>query len=341
MNSHLPRRKPGVAAQPVAAQPVAALFVLSLALSGCGSAEDPAGAAQDDGDGRLDIVASTDVWGSVVSAVGGDAVEVNSIIDDPSADPHSYESTPSEAAEVLGADLVVYNGGGYDEFMTQVLESEDDEVPAIEAFTFLDEAETDAEGESHSDDEEGEGGGHEGHGHAGGANEHVWYDLATVEAVAEKTAEQLGELDPDNAEMFTANAAAFHEEIDTLADQVAAIEQQRAGTRVTVTEPIAFHLIEAAGLDDVTPSEFVEAVEEESDPSAAAVAETRQLVADPQVAALIFNPQTETPVTGQVRSDAEAAGMPVVEMAETLPDGTSYVDWMSGQVDALETALRE
>ncbi len=327
MNSRTPRRKSGVAAPPVAA-----LFVVSLALSGCGSAEDATGATQDDSDGRLDVVASTDVWGSVVSAVGGDAVEVSSIIDDPSADPHSYESTPSEAADVLGADLVVYNGGGYDEFMTQILESEGDDVPAVEAFTFLGETEPGEAGETHS---------HEGHDHAGGANEHVWYDLATVEAVAGKVAEQLSELDPANAETFTGNAEAFHDEIDTLADEVAAIEQQRAGSRVAVTEPIAFHLIEAAGLNDMTPPEFVEAVEEESDPSAAAVAEIRQVVSNPRLAALIVNPQTETPVTGQVRSDAEAAGIPVVEMTETLPQDTSYLDWMSGQVEALTTALRE
>lgn len=306
MTSRIPRRT-SCAAAPA----VAALVVLSVAVSGCGSGEEPAGAAQDDG--RLAVVASTDVWGSVVSAVGGDAVEVTSIIDDPSADPHSYESTPAEAAEILGADLVVFNGGGYDEFVPQILESDGAAVPSIEAVA--------ATGED-------------------GGNEHVWYDLATVEAVAGKVAEQLGELAPDRADTFTANAEAFHGELEAVGAQVSSIREQHAGTPVAVTEPVAFHLIEATGLADATPPDFVQAVEEESDPSAAAVAETRRLVSERGVRALVFNPQARTPVTAQVRSDAERAGIPVVEMAETLPEGSGYVDWMSAQVETLATALR-
>lgn len=305
MTSRIPRRTSGA---------VAALTVMSFALSGCSSAENPAGAAQDDGDRRLDVVASTDVWGSVASAVGGDTVEVTSIIDDPSADPHSYESTPSEAAEVLGADLVVFNGGGYDEFMTQVLESDDGAVATIEAVAVA--------------------------GPAAAGNEHVWYDLATVKAVAGDVGEKLGKLAPAQAATFAGNAETLRRQIDGVAAKVSDIRERHGGTRVAMTEPVAFHLVEAAGLTDATPPDFVEAVEEETDPPAAAVAETRRLVSGRGVAALVFNPQARTPVTSQVRSGAERAGIPVVEVTETLPEGSGYVGWMSGQVEALATALR-
>ena len=69
----------------------AVLTTTVLALVGCGSADS--GAGREAGDGALSVVASTDVWGSVVQTVAGDAVEVSTLIDDPSADPHSYEST--------------------------------------------------------------------------------------------------------------------------------------------------------------------------------------------------------------------------------------------------------
>lgn len=320
MTSLLRRRASGATSQAVAA-----LVVSSLALSGCGSADDSAGAASDDG--RLTVVASTDVWGSVVSAVAGDGVEVTSLIDDPSADPHSYESTPAEAADVLGADLVVYNGGGYDGFVPRILESEESAVPTVEAVATT-------RGDGH-------GGGHDHADHSHGrGNEHVWYDLATVEAVAGRVAEELSRLAPAQAATFTGNAEALHRRTDGLAARVSSIREQHAGTRVAVTEPIAFHLIEAAGLDDVTPPEFVQAIEEESDPPAAAVAETRRLVSGGGVTVLVFNPQARTPVTAQVRTEAERAGIPVVEMTETLPPDSDYIGWMSGQVDALERALR-
>ncbi len=287
-----------------------------LALAGCGSADS--GAGRDAEDAALSVVVSTDVWGSVVETVAGETVEVSTLIDDPSADPHSYESTPADAAAVTDADLVVFNGGGYDEFMTEILGTLDGKR-TVNAFELA------------------EGG--EGHAHEDGANEHVWYELPAVQAVAAQVAEELGTLLPERAETFTANAAAFREEIDAIAARLSAIGGANPGARVALTEPIAGYLIEDAGLTDVTPAEFLEAVEEETDPPAAAVAATRQLMSGNQVSALIYNPQTETPVTGQVRSDAEAAGVPVVEMTETLPEGVEYVSWMTEQVEALSTAL--
>jgi zinc/manganese transport system substrate-binding protein len=307
----------GVAVRRTALLVTTVLALAGPALAGCGSAGS--GAGRGSGDAALSVVASTDVWGSVVETVAGDTVEVITLVDDPSADPHSYESTPADTAAVTDADLVVVNGGGYDEFMAEILGTLDAKR-TVNAFELA------------------EGGGDDAHAHEG-ANEHVWYELPAVEAVAAQVAEELGSLLPERADTFTANAAAFREDIDAIAAQLSAIGQANPGARVALTEPIASYLVEDAGLTDVTPAEFLEAVEEETDPPAAAVAATRQLLSGNQVSALIYNPQTETPVTQQVRSDAEAAGVPVVEMTETLPAGTEYVSWMTEQVEALSSAL--
>jgi zinc/manganese transport system substrate-binding protein len=98
--------------------------------------------------------------------------------------------------------------------------------------------------------------------------------------------------------------------------------------------------VETAGLTDVTPHEFTEAIEEDTDPPAAVLQETLALFSGDPVRALIVNAQTETPSTDQVRNAAQTAGVPVVEMTETLPEGSrDYVDWMGGQIDALAGAL--
>ena len=100
------------------------------------------------------------------------------------------------------------------------------------------------------------------------------------------------------------------------------------------------YLIESAGLVDATPPEFAKAVEEDTDPPAAVVAQTLQLFGSDPVRALIVNAQTETPTTDQVRQAAQTGGVPIVEVSETLPAGSvDYLSWMGGQVDALATAL--
>lgn len=267
-------------------------------------------------DGRPQVVASTDVWAGVVRAVAGNTVKITTIIDDPARDPHSYEASTADAADVAGADLVVFNGGGYDEFMDRFL-NQSGHRPAVEAVAV-------AKAEHHGDS----------------ANEHVWYDLPVVAAVARQVAEQLGRLVPARAGQFTAAAATFGRGIDGLNAKVAGIAEQHAGTTVAMTEPVAFFLVEAAKLDDLTPPQFTEAVEEENDPPAAAVAATRDLLTKRQVRVLIYNPQTETPIIRQLRDTAKNAGIPTVTMTETIPTGSTYLTWMSGQIDALSVALR-
>ena len=93
----------------------AASLALVVSVASCGSADDsgPSSAS----DGTVDVVASINVWGDIVSTIGGDQVKVTSLITDPSADPHSYEANARTQLAVSEADLIVENGGGYDDFM--------------------------------------------------------------------------------------------------------------------------------------------------------------------------------------------------------------------------------
>ncbi len=93
----------------------------ALTLAACGSSQSAAPAAAPAEDGTPTVVASTNIYGSIAEAVGGEMVTVESLITDPAADPHSYESTPADAATVAGADLVVLNGCGYDEFFINLI----------------------------------------------------------------------------------------------------------------------------------------------------------------------------------------------------------------------------
>jgi zinc/manganese transport system substrate-binding protein len=287
------------------------LALLAAAAAGCGGSSDASTPAD-----KIAVVASTNVWGSVVRAVGGDAVSVTSIISDPSADPHSYEDKPENAAAVAKAKLVIYNGGGYDDFFTKMVDATGQSARKIVAFDVA------AKGPS------------------GPTNEHVWYDLPSVKKVADKIAEELGGIAPDKKDTFTSNARSFDGQVDGLITKAQQIGKEKPGAKVVFTEPVPEYLLETAGLQNATPDGFSEAVEEETDPPVAAVAEITDLVTGRQVAAVLNNAQTETPVTKSLKESASKAGVPVVDVTETLPEGvTGYVDWMGKQVDALAGAL--
>ncbi|MEU6643239.1 zinc ABC transporter substrate-binding protein [Saccharomonospora sp. NPDC046836] len=313
MNSRRARRLLGTA-------PV--LVALALGVAACGGG----GAAQPGAGGAISVVASTNVWGSVVRAVGGDHVQVTSIVNDPSADPHSYQASAVDAAEVQSAQLLVYNGGGYDDFFAQLAGQVTGAKPIV-AFT----GETE-----HGEQPHGSEGGHD----HGGVNEHVWYDPHVVAAVADQVATRLGEIDPAQRETFTGNAGAFTAKLHELEAQIVKIGTDHPGRKVVATEPIAHYLLEAAGVTDATPHDFAEAVENETDVPVAAQQEVTDLVSGKQVQAVVNNTQTVTPVTEKVIGTARDAGVPVVEVTETLPEGTTdYIAWMSGQVNALAGAL--
>ena len=298
------------AARRVALTAGGALTALVL-VAGCGSSQDSAPTAP----GSLTVVATTNVWGSVASAVAGPDAHVTSIINDPAADPHSYESTPADAAEISRANLVVANGGGYDTFVDKVTAT-DATVKArtLEAFDLRPDK---------ADD-----------------NEHVWFDPTTVKAVAAQVAQRLSQAEPQDAAGLQQRAEAFSAQVDRIAQQTAAIGAARPGTKVISTEPIAHYLLRTAGVQDVTPQDFVDAIENDSDPSAAALQEVRTALTARQVTALVFNPQTETPVVQGLRDTASGVGVPVVQVTETLPAGVpDYLQWVDGTRAALARAV--
>lgn len=286
------------------ALPVAVAAVAVLA-AGCGGGTSAAAA-----DGKIAVVASTNVWGSVVQAVGGDDVSVRSLVDDSKGDPHSYVDKPEDATLLTEAKLVVHNGGGYDDFFTKLVDAAGANAKQIVAFDVS--------------------------GVPEGENEHVWYDFGTVKKVADEVASELGAIDPDDKDAYTANAQAFDGKLDELTTKAEAVPDGR----VVATEPVAKYLLDAAGMTDVTPPDFSEAIEEETDPPVATVADTMDLVSGKQIVALVDNDQTETNVTDQLDNAARAAGIPVVNVSETLPPGMAdYVEWMTKQVDALAGAV--
>nr|WP_281426169.1 zinc ABC transporter substrate-binding protein [Mycobacterium spongiae] len=266
--------------------------------------------------GALDVVASTDVWGSVARAVTGGHIPVKSILSGADVDPHSYQATPADAAAIVDAELVVYNGGGYDPWVDQVLAGHPG-VESVDAYSLLG-AETDGST----------------------PNEHVFYDLNVAKAVAATVADRLAAIDPPNAGDYRANAAEFSRGADAIAISQKAIASTYPDVAVIATDPVVHYLLAASGLTNRTPATFLAANENDSDPSPADMAAVLDMIAGREVAALLVDPQTATTATDDLQVAARRAGVPITEVTETLPDGTDYLTWQRSTVDQLTAALR-
>jgi zinc/manganese transport system substrate-binding protein len=278
------------------------LTVAALTASGC--SQDP---SRHD-DTSVDIVASTDVWGSVASAVAGQYASVKSIESGASADPHSFEATPADVAEISDASLLVYNGGGYDHWVDDVIAA-DPGIDAVDAYELR--------------------------GTQGRDNEHVFYNLSVAKAVADEIAKRLAKIDSTHADQYRSNATRFGQQADDIATPERAIGKAHPSGSVIATEPVAYYLLRNAGITDRTPAGFASAVEEGDDPAPADVAAMLDLVSGHQVSVLLFNPQTETAATEQIQDAARRASLPVVTVTETLPSGVDYLTWQRDTVDHL------
>ncbi|KIP90992.1 metal ABC transporter substrate-binding protein [Microbacterium sp. MEJ108Y] len=319
--------------------------VAALSLAGCSTT--PA-AGEGAGD-TVTVAASTNVYGSLAAQIGGDRVDVTSIITSATQDPHSYEASARDRLTVQKADLVIENGGGYDGFIDTLLQDAQD-VHVVSAVEFShdfpgNEGHSDEEGateEDHDHDHDHAEGdeGHEGHNHIEGFNEHVWFDPHTMIHVVEAIADELAAIDPDGEAEFTANAEEIVADLEGFEADLGTLKTDAAGANVIITEPLPGYIATAAGLTDVTPEGFAEAVEEGSDVAPATLLDTLNVVDGGDVAAVLTNAQTGGAETQRVEDAATAAGIPVVAFTELLPEGSSYSEWMSDAIQSLADALQ-
>ena len=282
---------------------IVAAVAASLLLVGCAPSATPTASPSD---AKISIVASTSVWGSVAKAIGGDLVEVTSIIDSTSVEPHSYSASARDRLAVNNADIVVMNGGGYDDFMQQLVDQ--DETPAITVDAY----------QAAGDDAT--------------RNEHIWYDFVQTQDVAAVIAAAIEAVDPSTFDEGQANFEAFKLKLEGLTAMSAGIMNSLDNLDVVQTEPVAAYLLASMGFNDVTPPAFTKAIEEEREVPPLALKEVQDKITYALIGFLVVNPATVTNQTDALRNFALANGVAVVEFGELPPANTTYIDWMTANV---------
>ena len=298
--------------------------------------------------GVIKVATSTNVWASVIELIGGEWVEVSAIITDPLQDPHSYEASARDQLAISDAELVVANGGGYDEFMEVLLAATEGEKLFLElvegdhSHTEDKEAHEGEEGhtedEAHSDEEELEGEEHaDEHDHG---NEHIWYDLELVAEAAEHIAEAITELRPEAFDSVTANYDFFISELANLELRVEALRERSLGTAVIALEGVGNLMLEHAGFENITPEALADAIEEEREVPAVALDQAQSLLAGRVAGLLVVNAQMLDQVSESLIQTAEANQVPVITLSELIPDPElDYLDWMALVLDQMQEAV--
>lgn len=288
------------------------------------------------------IYASTNLWAAVAQAVAGDSAQVIAAVDNPAQDPHGYQASARDKANMQQAAVVLMNGGGYDDWAQQIAQSLDPAPRVLNAVAISQpHANTSHVQENTATHTHDTSDGHPYHHHHGEQNEHVFYQLAAVQQVANAIAQELSTANPTQQTTYQQNAAAFNTQLDQLK-----IEAQKIGQgkhlQALATEPVADFLLADMGMTNVTPPEFINQLANDEGVSVKALHTAEQLLAQQQVDILVLNAQTEDPASRALRKMAEKMHIPVVTVYETLPtDTTNYIDFMRATIERFAAASQE
>lgn len=290
---------------------------LSLSLGSCTSRSTLPEARSVNPD-KLQVVAAENVWGSIASQLGGDRVEVTSIIANPAIDPHDYEPKPTDARLVARAQYLILNGVGYDAWATKLVSANpQNQTKVLDLGTLA--------------------------GRKAGENPHLWYNPDFVmRAIGQITADYK-QLDPSNAAYFDQQRNHYQTiDLKDYTTTIAAIRQQYSGTPVGATESIFADLAPALGLKLITAPSFMNAISAGTAPTAADKALFDQQITQKQIKLLIYNTQNSTPDVEALKQKARVAGIPQVAVTETpIPANASFQDWQTTQLKALQQALAQ
>ncbi len=298
------RRRFLFAVLPLAAALLASGCSSSLALRAAGSG------------GTIVAVGAENEYADVIQQVGGKYVQASAILSNPNTDPHTFEASASVGRLLNSAQLVVQNGVGYDTFMNTI----EDAVPnsarkvvVVQHLLGLPDSTP---------------------------NPHLWYQPGTMPAVANAVAADLAALAPAHASYFKANAAAFVGSLTAWDRAMTAFKAKYPNTPVATTEPVADYMLQAIGADNLTPFAFQADIMNGTDPSAQDVAVERSLFTQHKVKVFVYNQQVTDSLTESFITLAQANGIPVVGVYETMPTpGFDYQSWMLAEVQALQKAV--
>lgn len=262
---------------------------------------------------RINVVASLDFYGETAKAVLGDKGTVTSIIDKPSMEPHEFEPTTKTAKQVSNANIIIYNGLGYDTWMKR-LSADNTGTTKINV----------AQGIMNRRD---------------GDNEHIWYSMKTMPKLANELANQFAKRRPENKAYFKRNAKRYIQSLKPLDQKVAQLRRNSHHARVNVSEPVFDYSLAEMGYRQ-NNNHYAQAVQNDTDPSPKDIKQMQADIRHHKIAFFVVNTQEISKMTTNLLTLAKDSGVPIVRVTESQPSGTTYKTWMMRQFDEVQQTQR-
>lgn len=288
---------------------IAALASVGMlaSVAACGS-----GQSTSEKNGTIEVAASVNQWGTVAKALGGDNVNVTSIINSTNVDAHDYEPTTSDIAKLQKAQVIIVNGAGYDAWAVKAAQT----ANAI----IVNAAEI--------------GGVND------GENPHVWFSADVRKAVAQAITEAYEQADAAKKNDFDKMNDRWTAEENNVESKIAEVKQKTDGLAYAATESVASYLAEDMGLADATPSGYARATANESEPTPTDIKQFTDALKAGEIKLLVVSTQEESELTGKITDAAKSVEVPMVELTEQMPEQyDSLTAWMEGLVDAFSQAI--
>jgi zinc/manganese transport system substrate-binding protein len=264
-------------------------------------------------DGKLVVIAAENFYGDIARQIGGDRVEVTSIMNNPDQDPHLFETSPSVARQLTEAQIVIYNGADYDPWMEKLLSSAPRPNRAVIVVADL-------------------------AGKKAGDNPHLWYDPNTAPKLAKALSDAFSKADAAHTADFAGRLSTFVASLEPLNDKITAIRSKYAGTAVTASEPVFGYMAHALKLK-MRNERFQLSIMNDTEPSARDVAAFERDLKEHKVRVMFYNKQASNKAVQHLVDLARDSKIPVVGVTETAPPDVSYQRWMLDQLTETEKAL--
>ena len=262
---------------------------------------------------KIKVIAAENFYGDIAYQIGGNSISVSSILYNPYQDPHLFETNTSTAISLSKAQVVIYNGMNYDPWMAKLLSTTDNSQKIIIVVGTLVNRHT-------------------------GENPHIWYDPATISALARKLSAEFSVINPDKTKRYQHNLKNFLASMAVITDEVSVIRKNYLNTSVTATEPVAGYLCEALGFKMHNLS-FQLSIMNNTEPSFSDVAAFQDSLQNHEVKILFYNKQASNPIAQNMQQIARKYNIPVVGVTETEPAGETYQSWIMKVLETIKNIL--
>ena len=268
----------------------------------------------------IKIIAAENFYGSIAKQIGGKYVEADSILSNPNADPHLFSTSVKVSKKVTDADIIIYNGVGYDTWMDNLLINNKNNKIIINTSKLLNIKD--------------------------GSNPHIWYKPETFPILAKYLTNIFIKQDKTHALYFKNNLNKFLNKNKLVQNKIIKIKDKYHGIDVTATEPVFGYMADALGFK-MKGIDFQWKIMNDTDPSPKMLLNYENLLINKKVKILFYNNQVSDNLTRNILSISRKNNIPVVGVSEIMYKNkykykykyTDVNDWLINELDKTDKVL--